>query len=98
VTGYLLSKAAENDLTELWEYIAVDNKPSAEQYLETVLSKIEELAERPTIGRQRPEIAAGLRSYLVKKHVIFYRQTGNNIHIYRILHTARDLDDIAFSN
>jgi len=41
---------AEQDLYDIWDYIAVSASP-------------ERLAETPLIGRLRPELAAGLRSF-----------------------------------
>ena len=45
----------------------------------------------PLIGRDRPELSPGLRSFVVGRHVIFYRRFGNGVEIVRVLDGARDL-------
>jgi toxin ParE1/3/4 len=48
------------------------------------------------IGRQRPEIASGIRSFAVMSWVIFYRPHDEFIDIVRIVHGARDVGELEF--
>lgn len=48
------------------------------------------------MGRERPEIRPGIRSFGVMSWVIFYRIGEGHIKIVRVLHGARDLDAIEF--
>ncbi|HET7666991.1 MAG TPA: type II toxin-antitoxin system RelE/ParE family toxin [Mycobacterium sp.] len=48
------------------------------------------LAGNPYIGRRRDEIADGLRSYRVQKHVIFYRYLNGKVFVVQILRVRRD--------
>jgi toxin ParE1/3/4 len=48
------------------------------------------LASHPDAGRLRDEIAAGLRSFPVRNHIIYYRPEQGHILIARILHGSRD--------
>lgn len=45
----------------------------------------------PIIGRERSELFPGLRSFVVGRHVVFYRRFGNGVEIVRVLDGARDL-------
>jgi toxin ParE1/3/4 len=52
------------------------------------------LAKYPEAGRERPEIAAGLRSFPIGKYVLFYRPIHDGVEIVRVLHGSRDIDSI----
>ena len=67
-------------------------------YLTAVHRTVEELAERPDLGRRRhfehPELQ-GLRSCLVARpfhrHLVFYRHDETSLDLVRVMHGARDL-------
>lgn len=48
------------------------------------------LRSNPRVGRSRDDIAAGLRSYQIEEHVIYYRVVANAVTIVRILHGKMD--------
>ena len=89
-----LTAQAEEDLIEIWLYIAKDNANAAD----AVLSKIEEgfarLALNPEIGPARPDIAADLRYLVVGNHVVLYRLQGAEVQVVRVAHAARRLPDL----
>jgi len=43
------------------------------------------------MGRARPELGHGLRSFVVGQYVVFYRPSTKGIEIVRVLHGARDI-------
>jgi toxin ParE1/3/4 len=45
----------------------------------------------PEAGRQREEIASGVRSFPVKSYVIFYRRVAGRVQVLRVLHGRRDI-------
>jgi toxin ParE1/3/4 len=45
----------------------------------------------PHLGRERPELSPGLRSFVVGHHVIFYRLFDSGVEIARVLDGVRDL-------
>jgi toxin ParE1/3/4 len=51
--------------------------------------RLSALAEQPRMGRLRPELGAGVRSFTVENHLIYYRHDGE-ILIARVLHGRRD--------
>lgn len=72
--SYRLSVLAEQDLEEIWSYVAEDASPaSADRLIDAILDRVELLAEQPRMGRFRPEFGAGVRSVTVENHVIYYR-------------------------
>jgi len=87
---YRLSELAENDLREIWLYVAGDASiETADQLLEAIGQRFELLAEHPRVGRRRSEFGPGVRSFVVEKHVIYYR-VEKELLIARILHGSRD--------
>ena len=87
---YRLSALAEQDLEEIWSYIAEDASPTtADRLIDAIFDRFELLAEQPRMGRLRPEFGAGVRSFAVENYVIYYRHDGD-VMIARILHGRRD--------
>lgn len=68
-----LSEQAEADLTDIWVYIAADSPASADAFTQRLYDKCVLLAETPTLGRARPELGEGVRSFPFKRYVIYYR-------------------------
>jgi toxin ParE1/3/4 len=88
---YRVSPEARADLDEIWRYIAQDNPEAADKYIRAIISRFPTLAAMPLLGRERPEIAPELRSFVVGHHVIFYRPMENGVAIARVLDGVRDL-------
>jgi len=44
------------------------------------------------MGRKRDYLLAGLRSFPVQPHIIFYTKVADSIDIIRILHQSRDIN------
>jgi toxin ParE1/3/4 len=88
---YRVSAEARSDLDEIWLYIANDNPDAADKYIRAIVSRFPMLASMPHMGRERPELARSLRSFVVGHHVIFYRQFDGGVEIARVLDGVRDL-------
>ena len=94
---FVVSKTvqAEQDLDEIWLYIALDNPTAADAMLDAIDRRCRMLAREALIGRARPELAAGLRSFAVARYMIFYAPSDDGILLVRVLHGARDLPTLA---
>ena len=87
---YRLSALAERDLDEIWSFVAEGANPiTAARLIDAIVDRFESLAEQPRMGRLRPEFGAGVRSFTVENHVIYYRHDGDVL-IARVLHGRRD--------
>ena len=86
---------AEQDLEEIWFYIALDNIVAADNLLDDINSSCQLLAMQPQAGRLRPELAPELRSFPVGRYVVFYQPQDDGIEVVRVLHSARDIESIA---
>lgn len=91
---YSLSEQADVDIDEIEAYIAADNVDAALAFDARLTKVFEMLAEHDQAGRARPELSAGLRSFPEGNYLVFYRVWAQQVTIVRVLHAARDLDEI----
>jgi toxin ParE1/3/4 len=59
----LKSPEAENDLDDIWWYIAQDNPDSADKLLDEIEETSRKLARFTNMGRNRDELHPGLQSF-----------------------------------
>ena len=90
----VLTPRANADLGEIWMFIAADNPAQADDFIDLIDAKFQNLSRQPGLGRRREELVGGLRSFPVGRYVIFYLQVQDCLQIVRILHGARDLDAV----
>ncbi|PPD41356.1 MAG: plasmid stabilization protein [Methylocystis sp.] len=88
------SARAEQDLIEIWNFIAKDNETAADRIFDLLVAKSELVARSPTIGRLRKEIGEDIRSTLAGSWSIFYRVHPNHVEILRYLHTRRRMPEV----
>ena len=86
------SHEAENDLDEIWWYIALDNPDSADKLLDEIDEASLRLARFTNMGRTRDELHPGLKSFPVGMYMIFYLPISGGIQIVRVLHGMMDID------
>ena len=89
-----LSPTAKSDLTDVWQYVAKGGESRADAFLQKIVDQCQQLAQFPRMGRARGNLAPNLRSFPVKKFVIFYRPVHDTIEIARILYGTRDIEAI----
>ena len=95
--NYRLTPVAKSDLLEIWNYtVETCGVKQAEKYLVNIEIKLEQLADNPKLGRQRPEIRPGYYSFPVGKHIIFYLHSGKHVDIIGVLHGRMDVDKNLF--
>jgi toxin ParE1/3/4 len=91
---YRLSPVALRDLDDAWFYIAQDNPRAADRFLDGLGEKLSMLAVHPELGRQCRELGPDLHRFPVGAYIIFYRIGAAHVEIVRILHGARDIENI----
>lgn len=86
-----LTNKAVDDLSDIWEYTYDEwSEKQADIYYEILLSTCQELANKPSLGRNYEAIESNLLGYLANKHIVFYK-TISKTEIIRILHGSMDL-------
>jgi len=92
---FLLTPRAEQDLNEIWEYIAEESVAAANRVLTALEKTIGRLAKNPGIGHFREELADRRhRFFPVYSYLIIYRFETKPLQVIRVLHAARDVQTI----
>ena len=86
-----LGPQAEQDLLEIWLYIADDQSIHADRFLDRLETAAQRLAAFTEIGMDRPELGEGLRSFPVERYILYYRSRPDGIEVVRVLHASRDI-------
>jgi toxin ParE1/3/4 len=88
----VLSKTAFKDLAEIWHFIATDNPDAADRVRDDLQSAMKRLAEMPSIGHQRSDVAnSAYRFWRVYSYLIAYRVRQRTLYVSRVIHGARNL-------
>jgi toxin ParE1/3/4 len=84
--------AAARDLQKISEDIkAAAGEHVALAFVERLRQSLEGLVTFPRMGRLRPRFGRGVRSWAFWPYVTFYRQSGDDIEIIRIVHGRRKI-------
>src|ERR1700682_3257497 len=87
------SSDADRDLVAIWQFAAEEWLPEmADRHLREVDHVCERLLNQPELGRQRQDLLPGMRSFLIRPHVVFYKLAPTGIYIVRVLHQRLDLE------
>ena len=89
------SKAALNDLDEIWAYIAFElsNPDAAENTVNGILDAIDRLPEYPLSGTPLNvlmDIESDYRFVIYRHYLAFYHLESNAVYIDRVLYEGRD--------
>jgi plasmid stabilization system protein ParE len=92
---FVLTPRAEQDVSDLWDYIAADNIEAADRVLAALEKTLHRLAENPGIGHLREDLADRRHRFLlVYSYLIVYRFETQPLQVIRVLHAARDVQSI----
>lgn len=94
MASYHLTHKAEEDLLDIWSYIAENNPASATKLIRSFHQHFTLLTENTQLGQTRPDIAPALRYFPVKRYLILYRQMPDGIEVVRVVHGSRDLGSL----
>ncbi|MBT4092006.1 MAG: type II toxin-antitoxin system RelE/ParE family toxin [Deltaproteobacteria bacterium] len=91
-SGYRLTPAADQDITDIWRYTSETwGFVKANSYLGQLEKCLINLVDQPGLGKKRDEIREGYRSFHIGQHMIFYRQNlKKQIEVVRVLHERMD--------
>ena len=90
---YKLAHAANDDLFEIWVFIAADNLSAADSLEADILEACQRLADRPDLGHVRRDLTdKPLRFFSVRgNYLIVYDPASEPLEVIRLLHGARDV-------
>ena len=92
---FILTPRAEQDVSDIWDYIADDSIEAADRVLAALEKTVHRLSKNPGIGHMREELADRRhRFFLVYSCLIVYRFETNPLQVIRVLHATRDVQSI----
>ena len=91
MTPYRIESLAQNDLDEIWSYVARDSIAAADRLITLFQQKFLLLSSQPFLGESRKELQRDIRSFVVGNYVVYYRPAKNGIEVARVIHGARDV-------
>jgi plasmid stabilization system protein ParE len=95
MSRFVLTPAADQDLNDIWDYIAGDSVAAANRVLDALEAAFQQLAEAPALGHYREDLADKRhRFHSVFSYLIVYRWETRPLQIIRVLHGARDVQGL----
>lgn len=88
------SSRADQDLIEIWSYVAKDNPNAADRLLRRLDERVQKLQDYPEQGEALPNSNAGMRRIVEGSYLIFYQILDDVIRVVRVLHTSRQWEDV----
>jgi toxin ParE1/3/4 len=86
---HVLTPRAVQDLQEIGDYIARDDRGAAEKLMVLFAERFAMLARMPGMGRPTPYLGKGARHLPVGSYLVLYRETKTVLQIVRVMHGAR---------
>ena len=100
MADFVVDPIVEDELWEIWRYIARGNPDAATRVCEAAYRTFGKLAASPGLGRLRrfsnPRLR-GIRSFRVTgydNYLIFYRSIPDGIQVLHVYHGAPDLESL----
>lgn len=90
-----ITKAAERDLQEIWDFISQDKPEAASRFvlgLEKSILTLETFPERFPVIPEGGLLGVSYRHLVIDKYRTIFRIVGKTVYILRIIHGARLLD------
>ena len=91
---YRLTKQAEQDVLGIWLHIAADNMTAADKLVDEFTGTYKRLASFPQVGTSMEQYRPGLRCFSAGNYLIFFTPVDDGIEVYRVLHGARQFQDL----
>lgn len=94
MSSYHYSAAAHADIEGIALYLFDLNPVAAHNFLNRLEETCELLAGYPLIGRSRPELGDGVRSFPIGNYLVFYVPAADGITVARVIYGGRDLPKV----
>ena len=94
-----ITKTAEEDIQEIWGFIAEDNPTEAQRFsdrLETQIGTLETFPERSALIPENEILGTRYRHLLYGNYRTIFRTSGKTVYVLRVIHGARLLDASMF--
>ena len=81
------------DILDIWEYIAADSIVQADLWVDNLDRSLDLQATQPKMGREREELAPGLRSFAFGRYIVFFLPLEDGIDVVRVMHGSLDIEE-----
>jgi len=89
---YFIRELALTDLEDIWLYTRSQwNLVQADAYTNSILARLNWLADNPSAGKPRSDIKPGYFCFPEGHHLIFYIMTDGRIDVIGIPHQSMDV-------
>jgi len=89
-TGFDLHPEAESDLSEIWEYIVVENRNAADRVIADIRRALDNLAPFPHAGHRRTDLTSHqMRFIRVRNYLIAYAPDKKPMWVIAVMHGHR---------
>ena len=92
--AHFVAPQAAADLDHIWYYVAKESGSAelADRLVDAITERFYLLSTHPRVGRERPDLRPGLRSFPVEDYVILYRITAaDDVVILHVPHSRQDI-------
>jgi toxin ParE1/3/4 len=87
-----ISKRAQRDLDQIWDYIAQHNVDAANKVLDQIYDLMKLLGRFPRMGHTRADVgSSNLRFIAAYSYLIVHRLRGRKVTVIRVIHGAMNL-------
>jgi toxin ParE1/3/4 len=90
--AFRFTESAEKDVDAIVAYtMATWGDAQAQTYAAGLYDVLALISENPELGRLRPELAADIRSFPYREHLVFYLLSEGAILVVRVLASRRNI-------
>lgn len=86
------SERAKNDLNRILRYLDGLKPSLADRFSDQLDRMLDLLARQPNLGKSRDDFQIGLRSVVIDRYVLFFRNEKDSIEVVRIIHGSRNIE------
>lgn len=96
MTELFVSRRAEDELRQIWRYIASENPDAADRLLLRIDDKLQCLRDFPGMGVQRDDIRSGVRILIEGNYLLLYDYDPANdaVELVAVIDGRQDLTEL----
>jgi toxin ParE1/3/4 len=99
--GVSYTRTAEADIREIWSYIGVASRSTADSFIlemQQQIATLEKFPARCAVIPERDSLSSSYRHLIFGAYRTIFRISGKTVYILRVIHGARLLDTSALDS
>jgi toxin ParE1/3/4 len=96
MASLFVTRRAEDELRDIWRYIAADSPDAADRLLLRIGERLDRLRDFPNIGTLRDDIRPGFRMLVEGNYLLLYDydQANDEVELVSVIDGRRDLSEM----